>query len=217
MTFSQESTHHLVSVHNITPLPALYGEMGWLKTKYRHYIHVIRFWNRLVDMENNRLTKHIFQSDALFSVTGKRNWSYDVNSIIQHLRLPENVFENFVACDILNVKHKTFLLMEEEWKRDISKKPKLRKYITLKENFAIPNYASTLLPEPHRSIFAQFCCGILLLRVETGRRQKVRDETTGQTRSLKPEERVCSICSSGKVEGEYHFLLKCDVFSDTLS
>ena len=112
-------------------------------------------------MVNHRLTKHIFQSNALFSVSGKSNWSYDVNSIIQHLRLPENVFENFVACDVLNVKHKTFLLMEEEWKRDISNKSKLRKYITLKENFAIPNYVSTLLPQPHRSIFAQFCCGIL--------------------------------------------------------
>ena len=67
-------------------------------------------------MDNHRLKKHIFQSNALFSVTGKSNnyRSYDVNSIIQHLRLPENVFENFVACDILNVNHKTFLLMEEE-------------------------------------------------------------------------------------------------------
>ena len=87
-------------------------------------------------MKNHRLTKNIFQPDALFSLTGKRNWSYDVNKIIQ----PENVFENFVACDILNVKHKTILLMEQEWKRDINKlinKPELRKYITLKENFAM--------------------------------------------------------------------------------
>ena len=52
------------------------------------------------------------------------------------------------------------------------------------------------------------------MRVETGRRQRVRDETTGQTHSLKLEERVCSICSSGEVEDEYHFLLKCNVFSD---
>ena len=48
-------------------------------------------------------------------------------------------------------------------------KHKLRKYIILKEIFAISNYVSTLLPKPHRSIFAQFCCGILPLRVETGR------------------------------------------------
>ena len=73
-------------------------------------------------------------------MTGKRNWSYDVNSIIQHLRLPENVFENFVACDISNVKHKTVLLMEEEWKRDISNKPKLKKYITLKKMLLYQNF-----------------------------------------------------------------------------
>ena len=90
----------------------------------------------------------------------------------------------------------------------------MRKYITLKGNFAIPNYVSTLLSKPHRSIFAQFCCGILPLRLEIGRRQRVRDEPTGQTRSLKLEERVCSICSSGEVEDEYNFLLKCNVFSD---
>ena len=95
-----------------------------------------------------------------------------------------------------------------------SNKPKFRKYITLKVNFAIPNYVSTSLPRPNRIIFAQFCCGILPLRVETGRRQRVGDETTGQTRSLKLEERVCSVCSSGEVEYEYHFLLKCNVFSD---
>ena len=90
----------------------------------------------------------------------------------------------------------------------------MRKYITLEENFAIPNHVSTLLPKPHRSIFVQFCCEILPLRVEIGRWQRARDETTGQTRSLKLEERVCSICSSGEVEDENYFLLKCNVFSD---
>ena len=109
------------------------------------------------------------------------------------------------------MKHKTILLMEQEWKRDISNKPKLIPYINLKENFAIPDYVSTLIPKPH-------FCSILLwkftLRVETGRRQRVREDTTGQTRSIKLEERVCLICSSGEVEDEYHFLLKCNVFAD---
>ena len=45
----------------------------------------------------------MFQSDALFSVRDKRNWPYDVIKIIQHLRLPENVFENFDAYGISNV------------------------------------------------------------------------------------------------------------------
>ena len=79
----------------------------------------------------------------------------------------------------------------------------MRKCIILEENLAIADYVSTLLPKPHRSIFAHFCCKILPLRV-AGRRQRVLDVTTGQTRSLQLEERVCSICSSGEVEDEYH-------------
>ena len=50
------------------------------------------------------------------------------------------------------------VLMEQEWRRDISNKPKLKKYITLIENLAIPDYVSTLLSTPLRSIFAQLYC-----------------------------------------------------------
>ena len=104
--------------------------------------------------------------------------------------------------------------MEQEWKRDLSNKLRLRKYITLKDNFVIPNYVSTLLPKSQRSICAEFCCGTLHLRVETCNKHRVRDDTTGQTHSLKLKKRVCPICSSGEVEDEYHFLLKCNVFAD---
>ena len=71
--------------------------------------------------------------------------------------------------------------MEQEWKRDNSNKPELKKYITLKENLAIPDYVSILL---------------LLLNFTFDSRnmplQRVRDGPTGQTRSLKLEERVWS-------------------------
>ena len=89
--------------------------------------------------------------------------------------------------------------MEQEWTRNISNKPKLRKYIPIEDNFALPDYVSTLIPKPHRNIFAQLHGGILPLREEIGRRQRVGDDTTGHTRSLKLQEGVCSICSSGEV------------------
>ena len=51
---TERAMRYYLGVH-LTPLPALYGEMCWLKTKYRHYIHVIRFWNRLVNMDNQNI------------------------------------------------------------------------------------------------------------------------------------------------------------------
>ena len=38
----------------------------------------------------------------------------------------------------------------------------------------IIDYVSTLLPKPHGIMFAQFCCGISPLIVETGRRLRLR-------------------------------------------
>ena len=51
-----------------------------------------------------------------------------------------------------------------------------------------------------RSIFAKFCCGILPLRVQTGRRQRVTDDKTGQTRSLKLEDWSVQIASLAKAK-----------------
>ena len=58
--------------------------------------------------------------------------------LIKHLRLPKNVFENFVVCDISNVKPKSILLMKQEWKRHNPDKLKLREYITLEIKVAVP-------------------------------------------------------------------------------
>ena len=39
---TERAMRYYLGVHNLTPLPALYGEMGWLKIKYRHYRLVTR-------------------------------------------------------------------------------------------------------------------------------------------------------------------------------
>ena len=67
---------YYLGVHNLTPLPALYGEMGWPAFKYRHHVQILRFWNRLVKTLGHRLLKHIFQRDLALS--SKPHWSHEV-------------------------------------------------------------------------------------------------------------------------------------------
>ena len=55
------------------------------------------------------------------------------------------------------------------------------------------------LPKQERSFLAQLRCGVLPLRIETGRFS-----------GLKAEERVCQLCDSGDIEDEKHFILTCD-------
>ena len=54
----------------------------------------------------------------------------------------------------------------------------------------------------HRSLFAQFRCGILPLQIEVGR-----------YRNISLCDRICPICECS-VEDEIHFLCQCPCYSD---
>lgn len=49
---------------------------------------------------------------------------------------------------------------------------------------------------------AQLRCGVLPLRVETGRYS-----------GLRPEQRTCQICDSDEAESECHFILDCNKYT----
>ena len=46
-----------LGVHRFAPTAAVIGDTGWISSKTRHYINMARYWNRLVEMDNNRLCK----------------------------------------------------------------------------------------------------------------------------------------------------------------
>ena len=54
-----------------------------------------------------------------------------------------------------------------------------------------------------RSLLAKFRCGILQLKVETGR-----------FNNIKLEERLCNVCDLNEIEDEYHFLCICTLYND---
>ena len=60
-------------------LPALSGDIGWLPCRYRRYISIIRYWNRLIQMNNERLIKKVFLHD--YDQNSNKSWSNDVENI----------------------------------------------------------------------------------------------------------------------------------------
>ena len=44
-----------LGVHRFAANLAVLGDMGWLPTEIRKKICMIRFWNRLIKLEDNRL------------------------------------------------------------------------------------------------------------------------------------------------------------------
>ena len=91
----------------------------------------------------------------------------------------------------------------EKWKVDVLNVPKLRTYVLFKNSYETEPYVSVLRNRRHRSLMAQFRCGILPLRVETGRLM-----------SIPPEYRLCLFCDTPNTEDETHFLYHCKFYTD---
>ncbi len=56
----------LMGLHKFGPIAAINGDMDWTSSCVRHKINIIRFWSRLMCVNNNHLLKLIFNWDYSF-------------------------------------------------------------------------------------------------------------------------------------------------------
>ena len=127
---------YYLGVHKFAPNVGVEGEMGWLSPKLSRNLGLARFWNRLMDMENNRLTKVIFIWDY---GRGRSKWNSEIQKLFNYVEL-NNIYLQQQKCDVNLLKEKLTEKFIIEWKDKISKKPKLRTYITFKDEFAVEEY-----------------------------------------------------------------------------
>ena len=59
----QRARRYFMGVHRYAPIAALHGEMGWYPLYIQRYVSIFRYWNRLVGMQNDRLTRIAFNTD----------------------------------------------------------------------------------------------------------------------------------------------------------
>ena len=184
---------YFLGVHRFTPILAISGDIGWPVSLHRRWLNMLRLWNRLVGMDNNRLTKQIFLND--FNRNRNNSWCSEIKFIFNKIGLPA-IFQNKKLCDITSCEK---ILLENhctEWPDKAKDVSKLRTYISFKTQHNTEDYVKAYLPKQERSFLAQLRCGVLPLRIETGRFS-----------GLKAEERVCQLCDSGDIEDEKHFIL----------
>ncbi len=97
--------------------------------------------------------------------------------------------------DIQEAKEKLLCYTESEWKYKSALSLKLRTFVTFKENYELEQYITSNLSKQERSALSQLRCGILPIRIETGR---FRYEAL--------PERTCVLCEKQEIEDEKHFI-----------
>ena len=183
-----------LGVHKFTPVIAMFGELEWLPSVNERWIDMLRWWNHLVNLENDRLLKKCFNYDYLKC---KNNWCSEIKSIFTKLDMLSN-YENKKSCNLNQCKLILSNTYSSQWYAKVNNVPKLRTYVTFKEKFELEEYIKVGLSRKQRSVLAQLRLGILPLHVETGRfvNTKVHD-------------RLCLICKNSEIEDERHFVLHC--------
>ena len=189
-----------MGVHRYAPLDGLYGDMGWLPSNYRRKLEVFRYWNRLVKIENHRITKQIFLFD--YQQQSKYTWSSYIKSLFIEINMV-NFYNSFMTCNINTVKNLLIQKHIQNWKSRILSKPKLRFYNIFKNIPMTENYVSMNLSSIERSYLAQLRLGILPLEIETGR-----------YKSIPIDNRKCKLCNLNLVEDEKHILFTCTLYND---
>ncbi len=190
---------YYLGVHKFTPIIGLLGETGRVPTMYSRWTHMLRLWNHLIQLPENRLVKRIFNVDHHMK---KNNWCTQIDNILSKLGMHEHFVNKKYVC-IENVRNNLKVLYEEKWSSKVDASPKLRTYKIFKKSLEIEDYLKYNLSRAERSILAQFRLGVLPLRLETGR--FVREDI---------DKRICTFCNNGEIENEAHFLLRCNVYDE---
>lgn len=113
---------YILGIHQFTPLLAVQGESGWLSGNCRHKMNMLRLWNRLIYMENERITKRVFLWDR--EQNNSSNWSSQVKNIMESLNI-ESTYFNSTPCNLHYAEEKLRTNFETEWHNDIQSIPKL--------------------------------------------------------------------------------------------
>ena len=188
---------YFLGVHRFAPIAGMIGDLGWIRPYLERYVCILRLWNRLIAMHDDRITKKIFQ----WALDAQNVWVTEIRQIFNSLHLDAD-FDSLLPCDIDSVKLKMIDLAREAWEHEILAKPKLRTYRTFKATFASENYVIKNISRRKLSLLCQLRIGILPLRIETGR-----------FRNFPVEERVCEICGNGDIEDEKHFVWRISGFT----
>ncbi len=187
---------YFLGVHPKTPIPALFGEVGWSQFKYKRWLCMCRTWNRFIEMDDDRVNKQIFIQDYTANTP---NWSKDFQTVCSLLEF-DDAFVNMSIIDLDMFKEKLNLYVAEKWNASVTSKPKLRTYRLFKTELKPEWYVENFVGRFQRSVFARLRCGVLPLQIEVGR-----------FRGQSVEQRICQLCKNA-VETEIHFLFECPVF-----
>ncbi len=197
------ASRFFTGVHKFAPIMGHVGDIGWISNRGRWKVNMLRLWNRLVTMDDSRITKKIFQWDmAEHNVSNKSNFCAQTKQVLCDMGLRDS-YRTLKTVDINSGREKILENEKTEWVENLGDYSKLDLLSKIKTEFGTEKYLQLDLDRYDKSLLSQFRYGILPLEIETGR-----------YKNLKREQRLCTICKCGAVEDQIHFAFYCSAYQE---
>lgn len=187
-----------------TPNKMIYGELGRFPLYINSYVRCLKYWFRLLEMDQNRLPKQAYMMLFKLDENGKRCWVTEVREILSkcgfhYVWLQQGV--GSVSSFIQSFKQRLIDIFKQEWLGTIQERDRYETYCSFKTAFGEEKYLTALDIYCFRSALAQFRLGVLPINNNIHRF------------SENPISRNCVFCEN-IVEDEHHFLFVCPLYSD---
>ena len=191
-------TKFVMGVGKHCPNMTIFGESAALPLLTRAQVHMIKFWDRIRNLDQNTLVNMAYRENVELDT----NWCKTIQTLKSIFNLHSRKIEPTDFPLFAKRTIKTDFI--DYWKGRIQNRTvekKLDLYSKVKKVFAIEPY--TDLPFKDRQMIAKIICSSHKLRVETGRHQH---------QDIPREERICTHCTLNKVEDENHFVVECPAY-----
>ena len=134
--------HYFCGLPRKTPILGLAGDIGWIPCVIRRDLELLRMFNQIVRMTDDRILMKILKYDR--ELNGE--WSMNIKNLLCNIEETKN-WESFSAVNIKQARAKLMQLYEEVWLDEIQGKPKLRTYTQHKVKFETEPHLRVNIPK----------------------------------------------------------------------
>lgn len=187
-----------------TPSKMVYGELGRYPLYVNSSLKFIKYWIRLLQMEDSRLPKQAYSMMRIQDQSGKRNWASEIRELLTKIGfdtvwLNQNV--NNVNAFLDACKQSLFDIFIEDWSTKVRYNDRYILYSQVTGCFGKLNYIDEVNIYCFRVALTQLRMGVLPINSNMNRY------------GLNPRASKCPFCENQE-EDEIHLMFSCPIYAD---
>ena len=187
-----------------TPNRMIYGELGRYPLYITTYIRCVKFWLRILKLQDTRLTKQAYLMQLSMTENNKQCWASSIKNILAqsgfyHVWICQGVGDVNLFLDQL--KTRLIDMFIQDWSGTLDSRERYHEYRLFKSLLTPEKYITFINVRSKRISFTMARTNTLPINANLYRFSK------------NTEDRYCFMCNM-QLEDEYHILLVCPLYKD---